>query len=395
MALRILHCVEFYHPSPGGAQAVVRQVSEELVRRGHTVTVATTMLAERDADELNGVRVEEFEVAGNAVRGLRGEVERYRDFVAQGGFDVVMTYAAQQWTTDALLPVLDRIPGAKALAPCGFSGLADPAYRDYFAELPAALAKFDSLIFHTESYQDIEFARDAGLDNLMVIPNGAARDEFADQETDFRRRHAIRTDEPLLLTVGPHNWIKGHALVIESFRDAQIDRGTLVVVGNRPLRLGCQWDCRRRALTARVGSRGRKRVTVLDAPRDGVLAAYKAADLFVFGSQVECSPLVLFEAAASATPFISVGCGNAAEIAEWTGGGVVVASAQRDGRVVAEPEVLAAEITRLWEDPGGRGRLGEAGRASWLRDFTWDRIAERYESVYERASAAPTRGATR
>jgi glycosyltransferase involved in cell wall biosynthesis len=373
----------------------VRQVSEELVRRGHAVTVATTMLAERDAAQLNGVQIEEFEVTGNAVSGLSGEVERYRRFVAEGGFDVVMTYAAQQWTTDALLPVLDRIPGAKALAPCGFSDLADPAYRDYFAELPAALAKFDSLIFHTDSYQDIEFAREAGLDNLTVIPNGAARDEFADQETDFRQRHEIRPDEPLLLTVGPHNWIKGHALAIDSFRAAEIERGTLVVIGNRPLRLGCQWDCRRRALIARLGSRGRKRVIVLDVPRDEVLAAYKAADLFVFGSQVECSPLVLFEAAASATPFVSVGCGNAAEIAEWTGGGVVVASAKRDGRVVAEPEVLAAEITRLCRDRAGRDRLGESGHARWLRDFTWDRIAARYESVYERAAAAPRRGATR
>jgi L-malate glycosyltransferase len=395
MALRILHCVEFYHPSPGGAQAVVRQVSEELVRRGHDVTVATTRLPERGSTELNGVRIEEFDVAGNAVTGLRGEVERYRDFVAEGGFDVMMTYAAQQWTTDAVLPALDRIPGAKVLAPCGFSGLTDRAYRDYFAELPAALARFDSLIFHSESYQDIEFARDAGLDNLAVIPNGAARQEFAEPAPGFRERQGIPPDEPLLLTVGPHNWAKGHALTIEAFRAAGLERGTLVVIGNKPLRLGCQWDCRRRALTARLASRGRERVIVLDAPRDEVLAAYSAADLFVFGSQVECSPLVLFEAAASATPFVSVGCGNAAEIAEWTGGGVVVPSTRRDGRVVAEPDALAAEITRLWRDTDTRRTLAETGRDRWLRDFTWDRITDRYEAVYDRAAAAPRHGGTR
>src|SRR3954451_17170306 len=180
MALRILHCVEFYHPSPGGAQAVVRQVSRELVGRGHEVTVATTRLPHRSETELDGARIEEFEVSGNAVHGLTGEVERYRSFVIEGGFDVVMTYAAQQWTTDTLLAVLGRIEGRKVLAPCGFSGLEDPAYAGYYSDLPARLAEFDELIFHSGTYQDIEFARRHGLDNLTVVPNGASRAEFED-----------------------------------------------------------------------------------------------------------------------------------------------------------------------------------------------------------------------
>lgn len=386
--LKILHCVEFYFPSPGGAQAVVCQISEEMVRRGHEVTVATTRLPQRDAVELDGARIEEFEVSGNAVRGLSGEVERYRRFAVEGGFDVLMTYAAQQWTTDALLPVLDRIPYGRVLAPCGFSGLNDPAYRDYFSALPGELAKFDKLIFHSDTYQDIEFARRAGLENLAVVPNGASVEEFANPGSDFRGRHGIDPGEPMLLTVGPHNWQKGHALAIEAFRRAGLDRGTLVVIGNRPLRLGCQWDCRRRALSSRLRSRGRKRVIILDAPRSEVLAAYEAADLFVFGSPVECSPLVLFEAAASATPFVSVACGNAEEIAEWTGGGVVVPSERRDGRVSARPEALASEIERLWADPEARRRLAESGRSRWMEEFTWSEIAGRYESVYRRAASA-------
>jgi glycosyltransferase involved in cell wall biosynthesis len=391
MPLKILHCVEFYHPSPGGAQVVVRQISRELVRRGHDVTVATTRLPHRRETELDGARIEEFEVSGNAAQGLDGELERYRSLVSDGGFDVVMTYAAQQWTTDALLPVLDRIPAGTVLAPCGFSGLDDPAYRDYFSSLPDALRRFDELIFHSSTYLDIEFARRAGLENLNVVPNGASREEFESTESDFRERHGIDPAAPLLLTVGPHNWRKGHALAIEGFRRAELD-GALVVIGNRPLRLGCQWDCRRRALMTRIGSRGRKRVKVLDVPRDEVLAAYKAADLFVFGSEIEASPLVLFEAAASATPFISTAAGNAEEIAQWTGGGVIVPSERKDGRVIASPEAFAAEVTRLWNDAEGRSRLAESGRKRWLADFTWDRIAESYEAVYERAARKSASG---
>ncbi len=368
---------------------MVRHVSRELVRRGHEVTVATTRLPHREETELDGARIEEFEISGNAVSGMKGEVDRYRSFIADGAFDVVMTYAAQQWTTDALLDVLDRIPAGTVLAPCGFSGLADPAYRDYFASLPAALERFGELIFHSGTYQDIEFVRRTGLENLNVVPNGASREEFeAPEDPGFRERHGIDPGEPLLLTVGPHNWRKGHALSIQGFRRADTGGGTLVVVGNKPLRAGCQWDCRRRALTTRIGTAGRKRVIVLDVPRAEVLAAYAAADLFVFGSQVECSPLVLFEAVASATPFVSTAAGNAEEIAEWTGGGMVVPSTRRNGLVDASPDAVAAEVERLCNDEGERSRLAESGRSRWLEDFTWDRIAERYEAVYERAAAA-------
>jgi L-malate glycosyltransferase len=387
MPLKILHCVEFYHPIPGGAQAVVRQVSRELVRRGHEVTVATTRLSHRAETELDGARIEEFEISGNAIRGLEGEVERYRSFVADGGFDVVMTYAAQQWTTDALLGALEEIPSGTVLAPCGFSGLEDPAYAAYFDDLPEKLARFDELIFHSDTYQDIEFARRAGLENLNVVPNGASREEFEGLESDFRDRHGIDPGTPLLLTVGPHNWLKGHALAIEGFRRAELEEGTLVVIGNKPLRLGCQWDCRRRALATRIRSGGHREVIVLDVPRDEVLAAYKAADLFIFGSKVEASPLVLYEAAASGTPFISTAVGNAEEIAEWTGGGVVVPSVRANGQVSASSEAFAAEATRLWNDHRARTRLANSGRERWLAEFTWDRIAERYEEVYDRAAA--------
>src|SRR5579859_5149747 len=111
--MRFLFCCEFYAPSVGGVQEVMRQVAERMVNRGHDVTVATTALEERHFRELNGVRIEGFHVAGNLVRGMQGEVDRYRAFVTTGHFDVMMVKAAQQWTFDALWPVLDEVPYRK------------------------------------------------------------------------------------------------------------------------------------------------------------------------------------------------------------------------------------------------------------------------------------------
>ena len=78
MALRILHAVGQYTPSVGGAQAVVRQVSERLAAQGHRVTVATSAHPKRDWSEREGVTVREFAVQGNSVRGVAGDVDAYR-----------------------------------------------------------------------------------------------------------------------------------------------------------------------------------------------------------------------------------------------------------------------------------------------------------------------------
>src|SRR6266852_226466 len=108
--MKILHTVEFYAPSKGGAQEVVRQISEELVKRGHEVTVATKKLAARENVSLNGVRIKEFAISGNSVRGCTGEIGRYQEFLRAGDFDVMMNYAAQQWATDLVYPMLDQLP---------------------------------------------------------------------------------------------------------------------------------------------------------------------------------------------------------------------------------------------------------------------------------------------
>jgi glycosyltransferase involved in cell wall biosynthesis len=392
MALRILHTAEFYAPSVGGAQEVVRQVSERLSARGHDVTVATSAHPQRTSSEVAGVRVAEFDVRGNAVRGMEGDVAGYRRYVAEGEFDVVMTYAAQQWSTDALLPDLDAIGAKTVLAPCGFSGLCDDAYAPYFADLSERLHGFDGLVFHSGGYQDIQLARDAGVpaERLSVIPNAADEREFAEARPEgrFRAEHGIARDAPLLLTVGGHTGLKGHAQSIAAFRAADRTRGgALAIVGNTPTGPGCLTLCRARAAATRVLGRGR-RALLLDPPRPSVLDAYADADLFVFCSMVECSPLVLFEAMAAGLPFVSVDVGNAAEIAEWSGSGVIVPSPRRDnGLVDADTAAVARAVDELLADPDRRREMGERGRRAWEERFTWDAATDRYEQLYERLVA--------
>lgn len=382
--MRVLHTVEFYRPSVGGAQEVVNQISTELVRRGHDVTVATSNLPDRASGTIDGVRIEGFSISGSAKSGYTGETERYKRFLIDGNFDVMMNYAAQQWATDLAFSVLDKLPYRKVLAPCGFSALYDRGYAEYFRELPAIMRRYDRLVFHSDEYRDVEFAKQHGITDYARIPNGAAAAEFARPASDFRRRHGIRAERPMLLTVGSHTGLKGHGLVIEAFRRAKIGPSTLVIIGDGRGKAGCFNEYTRAAGRTNLFSFGRKRVILLSPPRAATVAAFHAADLFLFASNLECSPVVLFEAAASRTPFVSSAAGNASEIATWTHSGILLPTSRTgDGTVDVSANSMSRAIERLLRDPAELRALAEAGHAAWKRSFTWEGVAAQYERLYE------------
>ena len=419
--MRILLACEFYHPSVGGVQEVMRQLAEHFVARGHGVTVATTYLPERRLRELNGVTIVEFKVTGNLVHGLSGDAESYRRYVLQSEYDLFMVKAAQQWTFDALWPVLDRMRRPIVFVPCGFSGLYLPAYSQYFEEMPEVLRRFDQLIFYASDYRDINFARDWGLSDFTIMSNAASEREFGvPADPGFRGRHHVAEDAFVILTVGTFTGeLKGHRELAEAFDLATFQGrpAVLILNGNvtpslRGKRISVRIlpnTVRRWARAVRtMCSRGRsapngakepiasvvarmnrtasaKQAMIVDLPRAELAQAYLNSDLFVLASNIEYSPLVLFEAAAAGLPFLTVPVGNAVEIAEWTGGGVVCPAPQDErGYTRVDPAVLADHISRLAANPRLLDSLGREGHRRWSDQFTWDIVSDRYEALFTR-----------
>lgn len=416
--MKILFCCQFYAPSVGGVQEVIRQIAERLVKRGHQVTVVTTKLSERDFYTLNGVVIKQFDVTGNWASGMAGEVEEYQRYILEGTFDCVMIYAAQQWTYDALWPVLDKLDCAKVFVPCGFSGLYERAYEKYFQEMPDVLRKFDRLIFHASKYRDIEFARAQGIDKISVIPNGASEVEFnVDRDFTFRARHGIPEQSFLFLTVGSFTGLKGHKELVHAFARMKLPErchATLMLNGNEVVRLekgigsllnkaagmikthGLHYFLKQfvtkvigSATSPRVvgeqinKSQTNKLVLITDLPRKELTQAFMAADLFVFASNIEYSPLVLHEAAAAGTPFLTVDVGNAAEIAQWTGAGIMCPSeVDAKGYTRVDEAVLATSMAALVKQKRMLEKLGEAGKKKWKEQFTWEKITDQYERLF-------------
>ncbi len=58
----------------------MRQLAERLVKRGHTVIVATSVVAERTEKTIRGVVIEEFQLSGNSVKGIQGAEEEKKRY---------------------------------------------------------------------------------------------------------------------------------------------------------------------------------------------------------------------------------------------------------------------------------------------------------------------------
>jgi glycosyltransferase involved in cell wall biosynthesis len=385
--MRILHTVELYQPSVGGMQEIVKQVSERLINLGHEVTVATTRLPERREQKINGVTVAEFSIAGSIVKGLLGDVKAYQDYLVNSHFDIITNFAAQQWATDVALPILDRIKTKKVLFPSGFSGLYLPEYEDFFASMKSWMKQYDMNVFNSDNYRDIEFARDCGVEKLVLIPNGAAADEFLpESDVNIRQQLGIPSNHFLILHVGSHTGIKGHVEAIEIFRRSRIRNATFLIVANHFGDGGCVEFCDRANLDFNKSLKrllDNKKLIVTSLPRKETVAAYRAADLFLFPSNIECSPLVLFECMAAKTPFLTTDVGNAAEIIGWSGAGRLLPTIKDpSGYCKAEIDSSAEMLRDSYNQPIERAAMKTAGFEAWQERFTWERITKSYEALY-------------
>ena len=425
--MKILICAEFFHPSVGGVQEVVKQIARRLAANGHEITIATTKIPARTLDSFEKIKIESFSISGNLANGMSGEIDRYRSYVKEGDFDILFIYAAQQWTFDALIDFFDEINAKKVFVPCGFSALYDENYKDYFARLPEVLNKIDSLIFHSKTYRDYVFAKEHSLENLFFIPNGADNVEFEIPLKGFRLNNSIDDDETLLMTVGSLNGAKGHLEVAEALSLLNYDKPiTLILNGSQMPRHNStlmsklksldraslkhlvksklfayisRWRGRRGYFEkldllikeVNLGKYGKKkRILLTNLPRDELISCYFESDLFVFASNIEYSPLVLFEAAAAGLPFLSVSVGNVTEIVEWTKGGVLCPSkTNNNGYTSVDVAVLSEQIELLLNNKDEMLRLGRNGRATWKIFFNWDVISTQYETIFLRLQKKP------
>ena len=401
----ILLCCEHFYPSVGGVQKMMHEIGVRFIKNGHKVTVATSWRKDRISNTINGIKIKPFRIKGNAVSKIKGDIRTYQEFLINSKFDFLIVIAAQQWTFDAMLPILDDITYKKLHIPCGYSCFYNRKFKKYYKNMEKYLNKFDELIYNASNYRDINYAKSNNIKNINIIYPGASESEFKKtKEASYRNYIEIKKGSFVFLTVGSPAFHKGHKEIIHSYLLSELPfSSTLILNGNytdvevlsiKELILNPKKIFREILLRiigkspynikqlAKKNNDKEKNIIFSDLSRKALVDLYFDADLFLFASHIEYSPLVIFECLAAGLPFISIPVGNIEEIVDISNGGIVCEGEKtKDYRSYVDPKKLSLEISQLSKNKKLLIQLGANGRKAWKNHFTWKIVAKKIEDL--------------
>ncbi len=371
--MRVLLINHRYLPVEGGTERWTYGLAQALRKRGHLVSVLTQEEPGCPAvEELEGVSVHRL-----ALRRMGGYrvPRRYWRVVRSLDYDLLHLSGNRIWCADFLLPVSRLLPGAKVVTPHDFyQWMMEPSgwNRLYFETyLPLALRAFRRYLALT----DAEARRITGFgypaDRVRVVGEGFDAQRFRQpvEPLDLRARASIGRPH-IALYVGGLWPNKRVDRLVEGLAPLREEVALVVVGRDRP---GSAHDLASvRALAER---RGVQLVFLGALPPSELLQVYRAADVYVQGSQYEGFGLALLEAMASGLPFVAFEAGAANELARQ-GGGKVVSSVE--GLTEALGAFLASEELR--REAGAKAR-------ETARGFDWDQVVSRYLGAYKEALA--------
>ena len=220
--------------------------------------------------------------------------------------------------------------------------------------------------------EDILAHFEADPGRVVVIHNGIDPQRFRRTEArDHLQRLGVTT--PYVLFVGRITDQKGIFHLIEAAK--RLPAGVQVVL------------CASAPDTPEIEERLRRAVATMPNVRwinemvkhEVVVQLYSHAAVFCCPSVYEPFGIINLEAMACETPVVASAVGGILEVVVDNETGVLVPP--------ANPEALAAALTRLLNDPDIRRRMGQAGRRRVEAQFSWASIAERTERVYADAIA--------
>jgi glycosyltransferase involved in cell wall biosynthesis len=204
-------------------------------------------------------------------------------------------------------------------------------------------------------------------ERVVVIHNGIDPERF--KRTDAREALARRgVREPYVLFVGRITDQKGIFHLLEAAR--QLPKGVQVVL--------CASAPDTPEIEARLKRALPEHSNVLwigeMVPVSEVVQLYSHAAVFACPSVYEPFGLINLEAMACETPVVASAVGGILEVVEDGKTGVLV----EPGR----PDVLAAALRSVLDDPARGRAMGRAGRRRVEAQFSWASVAERTRDVY-------------
>ena len=225
--------------------------------------------------------------------------------------------------------------------------------------------KMDAVIVHTRHGADLLGAGE----RVHVIPHGAFEHLTSQRHEQPLPPELAAVEGPVVLYFGVVRPYKGVDVLMEAFR--QVEGAELWVVGRM---LGVSTEHLRR-----LAPPGRVRFVERYVSDAELPALFRRADVLALPHRSVDMSGVLFAGLAFGKAMVLSDVGGFRELVS-----------EHDAARLAppgDPDALAAAIAELLADPDARRGLEERAAAAAAGPFSWDRIAEQTERVYEQVRA--------
>ena len=364
-ALNILFCTLSYYPGiTGGAERQARLQAEELVRRGHRVTVVCARSDDLASGEIGGVRIVRLSRIDRRPLVRVSYLARLLAWLVRhgGAYDVVHVHLANLQADIAVFAArLHKRPSYVKVA-CG--GAVGEVQR---FEAMATLTRWYGLR-HPDRVQVLSpeiRAELAGVGvrevRMVQIPNGVDLEAFrpisAAAKRAVRAKLALPEQAVVMLFVGRLVDYKGIYDLLEAWARVHLDNARLLILGATA----------EQTLDTPPG-------VIVRGWVDSPLPYLQAADVFVHPSHADGMSNAVLEA-------MACGCALVATDHGATDGFL---TAGRDALLVpvSDPAALAAALERIVRDPPLRGRLAADANQSVQR-FALPNVVDGIEDEYE------------
>lgn len=206
-------------------------------------------------------------------------------------------------------------------------------------------------------------------EKVEVIENGVDTEFFRpyDEKKKEQMRERMGVDKHILLCVGRICPIKNQLTIVDAMRS---------IPNTRCILLGPMDDISYVRKIREFAKRSGVGLSFAGEVKTSLLSDYyNMADIVVLPSLAEGSPLALLEAMSCGRPCIASRIPGVCEIAE-KGGVMSFDLSERDG--------LRCNIELLLQDEKLREDMGKKARENVIRNYTWDKVADRTMEFYKK-----------
>ena len=387
--MKILQVTSTFYPALafGGAVKVILDVSRELVKRGHDVTVYSTNAFDQKRNfqlpkkecMINGIRVRYFKnllhpdnifISPDMILTLRKGLRK---------FDVVHVHFGRQ-IHDAVTwhcAKNDNVPFVLQAHGSLLRTMAKQRLKRVYDVLFGYRLLRDASKVIALSQTEVQQYRGMGVpeEKIVVIPNGIDLSEYGDlpPKGSFKNKFNIPEDQKIILYLGRIHKTKGIDFLVKAYayltKNMKYNDAILVIAGSD--------DGYLKEVKSLVHSNGLSNRVIFTGflSEEDKIKAYVDSEICAYLAPHEPFGLVSLEAAACGTPVVvSVGTPMSHFVNEG-----------KFGFLVKYYDIFsfASLLQEILTDEELADELGRNGSKYVFDNFSWSRFIERYEQVYK------------